>query len=326
MFVLSSIIKNSSDKIVPDTESAPKEHKSKCSQQDCKTLPKKIFPVLIYVFIIAISICAMIVPIFIHFKRLKNISNGGIFGIAVRTSTRLMITESLSIGCTLPMLSDNFLDRFTDKNTKLTLSMWHRNLFLIACSISGVLYLSLSDYYFMPYLYVVLFRTKILFVGAITNYAVLSGTIIKSWKMKLILFTPVPIAAFSFVLEVYTLLFPENSLLSNTSTVFYYLTMITFSGAQIPWFYLLWCRYRVNKTLNNEEKKECVYMLGMLFYFIAVQLVNVIFGYPDSWLNTGDKLLVGYIVAQIVCILLATVLPTRFMRKVVQVRTLHYIY
>eukprot|EP01036_Dinobryon_divergens_P024905 gene24905-33397_t len=94
--------------------------------------------------------------------------------------------------------------------------------------------------------------------------------------------------------------------------------MITFFAVQFPWFYLLWRRYRVNKTLNNEEKKEFVYMLAMLFYAIAAQLVNVIFGYPDSWLATGDNLLIGYIVAQVVCILLATVLLTRFMRKVVQ--------
>ena len=58
----------------------------------------------------------------------------------------------------------------------------------------------------------------------------------------------------------------------------------------------------------------------MLFYGIAAQLANLIFGYPASWLATGDNLLIGYIVVQVVCILLATVLPTRFMRKVVQVR------
>ena len=300
-------------------------HKSKCPQESLssKTLPKmkNIFPVLIYVIIVAISVCAMIVPIFIQYTRLQNISNSGIVGVAIRTSTRLMIMESMSIGCTLPMLSDNLLDRFTDKNTKLTLSMWHRNLFLFTCSISGFLYLCLSDYYFMPYLYIVLIRTKVLLVGAITSYAVLSGTIMKSLKMKLMFFTPVPIVALSFVLEVYTLLFPENHFLSILSTVFYYLAMITFFAVQFPWFYLLWRRYQVNKTLNNEEKKEFVYMLAMLFYAIAAQLVNVIFGYPDSWLATGDNLLIGYIVAQVVCILLATVLPTRFMRKVVQVRT-----
>ena len=37
-----------------------------------------------------------------------------------------------------------------------------------------------------------------------------------------------------------------------------------------------------------------------------------------SWLNTREEVLIGYIVVQIICILLATVLPNWFIRKVVQ--------
>ena len=59
-------------------------------------------------------------------------------------------------------------------------------------------------------------------------------------------------------------------------------------------------------------------MMSMIFFVVACQIVNGIFGYTDSWLNTREEVLIGYIVVQIICILLATVLPNWFIRKVVQ--------
>eukprot|EP01035_Chromulina_nebulosa_P069426 gene69426-biopygen32181 len=56
-------------------------------------------------------------------------------------------------------------------------------------------------------------------------------------------------------------------------------------------------------------------MVAMLFYIVVSTIINVFFGWTNSWVETRGDTLVGYIVAQIVCILLATVLPTRFMRK-----------
>jgi hypothetical protein len=97
-----------------------------------------------------------------------------------------------------------------------------------------------------------------------------------------------------------------------------------FFGVQIQWYYLLWYRYRVNKALNNEEKKEAVFMLAMLFYVVASIIIDRILGGTNSWAETGGNTLAGYIAVQIVCILLATVLPTRFMRKVVQVSAHHF--
>eukprot|EP01036_Dinobryon_divergens_P025800 gene25800-34386_t len=271
---------------------------------------------LIYIVFVVVTIFAMFIPIFFEFT--NTTGSFGVFGDTLRTSTRLKIMESISVGCALPMLSDKFLDQVTDKNTKMTLSMWHRILFLVAFSISSILYLNLSDYYFMPYLYIVLNNTKVLLVGAVTSYSVLNGSIMNSRRSKYILFIPVVICGLRYVLATYDLLFPGYSFLSGTTTALFYLTFISFFSVQIPWFYLLWCRYRVNKSLNNEEKKECVYMVAMLFYIVACEVVTIVFGFTISWLDTGENVLVGYIVVQIVCILLATVLPTWFMRKVVQ--------
>lgn len=273
----------------------------------------------IYLVFVTVFIVAMFVPIFIQFPEIHTVSNSGIFGDTLRKSIRLKIMESVSMGCTLPMLSDKFLDQVTDKNAEITLSMWHRILFLVTFSVSSILYLNLSDYYYMAYLYIVLNNTKVLLVGAVTSYSVLSGTIMKSLRCKISFLIPVVIGGLRFVFEAYSLLFPEYLFLRVIATALVYLTFVSFFGVQIPWYYLLWRRYCVNKTLSNDEKKECVYMVAMLFYIVACQIVAASFGYTESWLYTGEDILVGYIVVQIVCILLATVLPTWFMRKIVQV-------
>ena len=280
---------------------------------------------LIYVAVMTVTIFAMFIPIFMQFEGIRNVADVGIFGDTLKTSTRLKIIEGISIGCTLPMLSDSFLNKITDKDTKMNLSTWHRLLFLAILSISSVLYLTFSDKYFMPYLYILLNHTKVLLVGAVTSYAVLEGTILKSLLSKSMFFAPFLIAATRAVFQVYSLVFPEYTVLHTVTVVLLYPSLLSFFWVQFSWYFLLWRRYLTNKSLNNEEKKECVYMLAMLFYIVACQVVTAIFNWPESWLDTGENILIGYIVVQIVCILLATVLPTWFMRKVVQVLFCSYL-
>lgn len=322
--------KRNLDKIIPfpvddhfnnDVEAGPKSTILPTSNSEIsrKDLKQPNFIPYFYIVFVVVAVFAMFVPIFINFRGIHAVSYSGTFGDTLRTSTRLKIMESISIGCSLPMLSDKFLDQVTDKNARMTLSMWHRILFLLAVSISSILYLNLSDYYFMPYLYIVLNDTKILLVGAITSYSVFNGTIMKSLRSKIIFFVPVVIVGLYYVFEAYSLIFPEYQLLSSITVLLFYIMFVSFCAVLIPWHYLLWCRYRVNKTLNNEEKKECVYMMAMVFFVAACQFVNALFGYTGSWLTTRVEVCIGYIVVQIICTLLATVLPTWFMRKVVQV-------
>ena len=323
--------KRNLDKIIPvpvddhfinDVEAGPKSTSPTSNSENSRTDFKN--PNFITYFcsiFVVVAVFAMFVPIFINFRGIQAVSYTGTFGDTLRTSTRLKIMESISIGCSLPMLSDQFLDQVTDKNAQMTLSMWHRILFLLAVSISSILYLNLSDYYFMPFLYIVLNDTKILFVGAITSYSVSNGTIMKSLRSKNIFFVPVVILGLYYVFEAYSLIFPEYLLLSSITSLLFYILFVSFCAVLFPWLYLLWCRYRVTKTLNNEEKKECVYMMTMIFFVGACQFVNAVFGYTGSWLTTRVEVCIGYIVVQIICILLATVLPTWFMRKVVQVIT-----
>eukprot|EP01036_Dinobryon_divergens_P023244 gene23244-31570_t len=322
--------KRNLDKIIPvpvddhfinDVEAGPKSTISPTSNSENShtDFQKPNFIAYFCSIFVVVAVFAMFVPIFINIRGIQAVSYTGTFGDTLRTSTRLKIMESISIGCSLPMLSDKFLDQVTDKNAQMTLSMWHRILFLLAVSISSILYLNLSDYYFMPFLYIVLNDTKILFVGAITSYSVSNGTIMKSLRSKNIFFVPVVILGLYYVFEAYSLIFPEYLLLSSITSLLFYILFVSFCAVLFPWLYLLWCRYRVTKTLNNEEKKECVYMMTMIFFVGACQFVNAVFGYTGSWLTTRVEVCIGYIVVQIICILLATVLPTWFMRKVVQV-------
>ena len=129
------------------------------------------------------------------------------------------------------------------------------------------------------------------------------------------------LSGFRIVFEAYSLVYPEKVFISNVSSVFVFLNFISFFGVQIPWFYLVWLRYRRNQyKLNNEERKETVFMLAMLFSVVACQSANAISGWSKSWIETGADVLVGHVLVQIIiCILFATVMPARFMRKVVQV-------
>lgn len=118
-----------------------------------------------WAFILAalLPVCAMFIPLFLV-ERIREISTTGILGEALRTSTRLVIAESISIGCTLPVLSDMFVDRVTSPGSRIaatSLSMRHRLLFLVVFSLVSVLYLSLNDCYFMAFLYIVLNRSKV---------------------------------------------------------------------------------------------------------------------------------------------------------------------
>ena len=137
-----------------------------------------------------------------------------------------------------------------------------------------------------------------------------------------LLFIPVLACGLNFTVETYDLLFPNNAVLGVLAWLLYYVSIFSFFLVQAPWYWALWRHYQAHKTLGNDEQKESVYMLAMLFYMVACMIVTAVFGWPYSWLDTGEPILIGYIAIQILCILLATVLPTMFMRKVVQVSEL----
>jgi hypothetical protein len=96
-------------------------------------------------------------------------------------------------------------------------SMWHRIIFLSAFSIAGVLYLDLSDCYFMAYLCIILTRSKVLIAGAVTFYTISCGIITNLRKSKVFLLTPVLLSGIRIVFEAYSLVYLEKVFISNAS-------------------------------------------------------------------------------------------------------------
>lgn len=113
---------------------------------------------------VLVPVSTMLAPIFLS-DHIHEIFAMSILTDALRSSTRLVIVESIAIGCTLPVLSDMFVDRITVPASRrveaMSLSMWHRVFYLATFSVSSILYVSLSDRYFMAFLYIVLYRTKV---------------------------------------------------------------------------------------------------------------------------------------------------------------------
>ena len=265
---------------------------------------------------------AVFLPIFI-FDGMKNISNEGIFGETLRTSINLKIAESICIGSTLPMLSDIFLDRISNvKQITGRMNMMQiRTLLLISFSISSAIYLAVGDYVFLPFLYICLFRTKILVVGAVMFSTISNGNLVTEWKLnQFFLVTPVLSASLFNICQIYEIVYPGAYFLDICDTITFYVALISFFSVQIMWFYYLWKQYKRKQRLDNDEIAGAVYMAASVFFIVACQVVNSIYGSTLSWFDTGENILIGFTVVQILFILIATVLPGRLLRNVAEVQ------
>ena len=216
-----------------------------------------------YSAVVLISTVAMIVPLFL--SESSYLHDQGILPEVLKFSVVLKILESVSIGCTLPMLTDIVLDRFT-KSRGVTLDIVHRTLFSLTFSLASAAYLFLCNYSFMPILYIFLYRTKVLLMGAVTFYVVSDGAIATKFKIKWIFFVPVLSCAVLFTTEIYCLVFPDISYLPLISFIMSILALVSFFLVHILWVFSLWRQFCIAKVLENSEVKEFVYMMFSLFY------------------------------------------------------------
>ena len=276
---------------------------------------------MIFFAFVTISTIVIIAPIFFY-DGMKDISDHGIFGETLRTSINLKIAESICIGSTLPMLVDVFLDEIS-KVKEITGRMnisENRTLFILAFSMSSAIYLCLGNYDFMPFLYICLYRSKVLIVGAVIFFTVSRGSLAREWKInRYLFFLPVLTDGLFNIFQIYSLVFPNNIFLSIFTSLTFYLALVALLVIQITWFYYLWLQLKSKKILDNEEITELVYMAGCLFYIVACQFVNALFGFTLSWYETGDNILIGYAIVEMLFILIATILPGRLLRNVAEV-------
>ena len=272
---------------------------------------------------------AILIPIFIFEGAVKTISNEGNFGETLRFSTGLKISESVCIGSTLPMLTDIFLDGLFPSQVRsllLTISTEHRIIFLILFSLASALYLSLSDFNFMPYLYICLFRLKIVLLGALSYSLVSEGVISKAWKIpKTVFLLPILSCGLFTVFDCYSLLFLDVTILRTMTMIFFTITAISVLFVQLIWFLCLWRQYlRDNSIIDNKVIIEVVYMASTVFYLIACQILRAFFGFTVTWLDTDESPLIGYSIVQVTVIILIAALPGRLIRHVAEVEILYF--
>lgn len=271
--------------------------------------------------IFSITAFGFLIPLLFFEEAINRVSNQGIFGETLRKSLNLKISESICIGCTLPMLVDIFLDGFSSARKLLTISMMQRTILLVSFSIASAAYLSFGDFHFMPFLYICLIRSKVLLLGIITFSVVSNGVISTIWKIPQTAFV-VPILACGLftIFECYSLIFLDVDILSTLNTIFFSIAVISFCFLQSIWFYCLWRQYHKDKSiLDNEVVTEVVYMSTTLFYLFACEIVRASFGFTETWFETSERPLVGYSVVQVIVTILIAALPGRLIRNVAEV-------
>ena len=273
---------------------------------------------LVYVTICTLSTLAISLSWVFMLDRIEFFSEDGVFEDALRNSITLKIFEGICVGSTFPMLLDILLDQFS-KVHHSTIDITLRTIWLIALSSSSIIYIAFSDFFLVPYLYVFLLRSRLMLLGSLTFYYISNGRIVSGWKInKAIIAMPVIGCGVYNAFYIYSLLIPENKMLNDVAVVILVLTLVAFLVVESIWFYYLRQEYLKFKRLSNEVVTEIMYMVTMLVYLAASQIVHAIFGFK-SWFESGEQPLIGNAVIQLLMILFATVLPGRLVRIIAAV-------
>ena len=273
---------------------------------------------LVYVTTVTLSTLAISLSWVYLPDRIEFFSKESVFEDALRNSITLKIFEGICVGSTFPMLLDILLDQFSNVRHSTT-DITQRTIWLIALSSFSILYIACSNFFFMPFLYVFLLRSRLLLLGSLTFYYISNGRIISGWKInKVIVAMPVIGCGLYNAFDLYSLLIPENKILNDVVMVILVLTLVAFLVVESIWFYYLRQEYLKFKCLSNEVVTEIMYMATMLVYLAASQIVRAIFGIK-SWFESGEQPLICNAVIQLLMILLAAVLPGRLVRIIAAV-------
>ena len=120
--------------------------------------------------ICVITLCIIMTPFFYSQQRIKIFSNADGFGDTLRTSVKLKILESLCIGTTLHVQVDLLLDKV------FLASKWNaifqRIISHTILMVTGIIYLSCYDQYYMPYLYTCCFSMKSIIPTSVILYTI----------------------------------------------------------------------------------------------------------------------------------------------------------
>ena len=273
-----------------------------------------------YVSICILTICLCLAPLFITDLQphIRATSLMGSLGYVLRTSVTIKVMVGISIGTTLPVMVDVFLDRFSDisfldlKNTFVVVSV---------IIVFGTMYLSLNDQYYMAYLYACFYYALMIVTTSSILYSISQGVVATQGKLNPFLFLiQVILIAAIYIFVSLTMLFPANNIfvvMVKTSRI---LLMITFSTMEGWWFYSLWRYYQIHKQFGVDEMKETTYMVGELFFFVCHVAIGFQGTVKENFHNADENFLIMYYIVLIFCSIFMTVLPGRLLRKISEIK------
>ena len=268
-----------------------------------------------------LAVCICLAPLFIsEFQpRIHATSQMGALGSVLRTSVTIKVLAGISIGTTLPVMVDIILDRCSNISF---FDLTNTCVVLVVIILSGTMYLSLNDQYYMAYLYVTLFYAVMMTTTAAILYSISKGVIATKCKLSpmLFLFPIIGIAA-THILVSLNMLFPDSRAIYIIVTI----VRVLFAGVSYImmygwWFFSLWRYYRTQQQFGVEETKEITYMVGELFFYICHVALFSKGNISQSFLNADESFLIMYYIIIILFSVFVTVLPGRLLRKLSEIK------
>ena len=267
-----------------------------------------------------LAVCICLVPLFIQElqPRIRAISERGSLGYVLRTSVTIKVMVGICIGTTLPVMVDIVLDKFSNISfSELT----NTCIVLLVIFLSGTIYLSLNDQYYMAYLFVGLYFTVMITTTAAVLYSISTGVIATRCKVHPILFLfPIIGIAMIKIFVTLTILFPEYGVFGVILSAIRLLHGIAFIAMFVFWFRSLWRHYKTQQHFGVDETKEITYMVGELFFFCCHLILSFIGKIPKNFVNANESSLIFYYIIIILFSVLMTVLPNRLLRKMSEIK------
>eukprot|EP01035_Chromulina_nebulosa_P026250 gene26250-34340_t len=240
--------------------------------------------------------------------RIHATSDFGVLGSVLRTSVTIKVFAGISIGTTLPVMVDIILDRCSNISF---FDLTNTCVVLVVIILSGTLYLSLNDQYYMAYLYVTLFYTVMITTTASVLYSISKGAIATKCKLSPLLFLcPIIGIAATHILLTVSMLVPGSRAIYIALTI----VRVLFSGVAFIamygwWFFSLWRYYKTQQQFGVEETKEITYMAGELFFYFCHVALFSTGNISQNFLNADENFLIFYYIIIILFSVFMTVLP-----------------
>ena len=266
------------------------------------------------------AVCICLAPLFIQElqPQIHAISESGSLGYVLRTSVTVKVMAGICIGTTLPVMVDIILDKVSNISfSELT----NTCVVLLVIFLSGTIYLSLNDQYYMAYLYVTFFYTSMVTTTAAVLYSISTGVIATQCKVHSMLFlTPIIGIAMTYIFVSLTMLFPQYSAFGVLVTLNRVSNGIAFITMFVVWFRALWRYYKTHQQLGVDETKEITYMVGEVVFFVLHTALFIKGNISSNFLNAGESFLIFYYVIIIMFSVFMTVLPGRLLRKMSEIK------